>query len=71
MSRLLFMTEAIVKDSTAHQARGFDTNAWLNRWIAIPQPALGGRPPVDLFGSKEGEASVVRILGALRSGSYQ
>lgn len=71
MSRLFRKAQEIVEDSTAHEARGFDTAAWLKRWVLIPQPALCGRPPADLLGSKEGEASVIRVLGALRSGAYQ
>ena len=69
-SRLLAMAQKIVDNSTAHEAEGFDTAAWLDRWIQLPQPALGGRRPAELMDSAEGYRAVARALGAIESGVY-
>lgn len=71
MRRLLAKARDIVADSNAAAAVGFDTEGWLNDWVRTPIPALRGRRPVELLGTKAGEAAVVRVLGAIRSGAYQ
>jgi putative toxin-antitoxin system antitoxin component (TIGR02293 family) len=71
MMRLLCMAEEIVANSTASQARGFDSAKWLGQWIERPQPALGGRKPADLIDTPTGVELVARLLGALESGAYQ
>ena len=69
-SRLLALAQAIVDNSTAPEAEGFDTAAWLDRWIQLPQPALGGRRPAELMDSVEGFRAVARTLGAIESGVF-
>lgn len=71
LARLLSMAKDIVENSTAPEAKGFDAAKWLGQWIERPQPALGGRKPADLVGTPTGLAMVVRVLGAIESGSYQ
>ncbi len=70
-SRLLSQAQKIVDNSTAAEAKNFDVSKWLNEWIELPQPALGGRKPVEMIDTDDGLGKVERILGAIASGSYQ
>jgi hypothetical protein len=69
--RLLSRAEAVAAQSRADGVRGFDTARWLGRWIEQPQPALGGCCPAALLSTPDGAEAVMRVLGALESGSYQ
>ena len=69
--RLLAIVEAIVANSTAEGAKGFDAPQWLGRWIERPQPSLGGRKPADLLDTPSGIGVVARLLGAIESGAYR
>lgn len=69
--RLLAIVEAIVADSTAEEAKGFDAPQWLGRWIERPQPSLGGRKPADLLDTPSGLGVVARLLGSIESGAYR
>ena len=71
MVKLLGMAQDIVHDSTAKQAKDFDSVKWLGLWIEQPQPALGGRKPADLLDTPTGVGMVARVLGAIQSGAYQ
>ena len=71
MMRLLCLAEEIAANSTASQAKGFDSAKWLGQWIERPQPALGGRKPADLIDTPTGVELVARLLGSLESGAYQ
>ena len=71
MVKLLGIAREIVDDSTAKEARGFDAAKWLGQWIERPQPSLGGRKPADLLNTPTGVEIVARLLGSIRSGSYQ
>ena len=71
MVKLLCIAQDIVHDSTAEGARDFDTAKWLDHWIELPQPALGGRKPVDLLDTAKGVEAVVHLLGSIQSGAYQ
>ena len=71
MVKLLGMAQDIVHDSTAKQAKDFDSVKWLGLWIEQPQPALGGRKPADLLDTPTGVDMVARVLGAIQSGAYQ
>ena len=71
MVKLLGMAQNIVRDSTAKQAKDFDSVKWLGLWIEQPQPALGGRKPADLLDTPTGVGMVARVLGAIQSGAYQ
>lgn len=52
-------------------AQGFDVERWVGQWIQRPQPALGGLAPAELMDTPSGRASVMRVLGAVQSGTYQ
>ena len=70
MAKLLGIAQDIVQDSTSPEAEGFDTAKWLGQWIERPQPALGGRKPVDFLDTPTGVEMVAQVLGAVRSGAY-
>ena len=70
MLKLLGMAQSIVENSTAPQAREFDTAKWLGQWIERPQPALGGKRPAELLDTPTGIDMVSRVLGAIESGAY-
>lgn len=70
MIKLLGIAQDIVDDSTAAEARNFDTVKWLGQWIERPQAALGGRKPADYLDTPTGVEIVTQLLGAIRSGAY-
>ena len=69
--KLLAIAKEIVANSTAAEAKNFDTEAWLGQWIERSQPALGGRKPADLLDTPTGFEMVARLLGSIESGAYQ
>lgn len=71
MVKLLSVAQDIVDDSTAPEAKNFDTVKWLGNWMERPQPALGGRKPFEFLDSPTGVSIVAKVLGAMRSGAYQ
>jgi hypothetical protein len=71
MDELIAKAAAIVANSTAPEAKGFDAEKWLARWIETPQPALGGRKPSELLDTPQCAEAVLRLLGAIESGAYQ
>lgn len=70
MIKLLGIAQDIVQDSTAAEAKGFDTVKWLGQWIERPQAALGGRKPSEYLDTPTGVEIVAQLLGAMRSGAY-
>jgi len=70
MIKLLGIAQDIVDDSTADEARTFDTVKWLGQWIERPQAALGGRKPADYLDTPTGLQIVTQLLGTIRSGAY-
>ncbi len=71
IARLLGIAKEIVENSTAAEARGFDSAKWLGQWLETPQPALGGRMPATLIDTPTGLEVVSKLLGAIESGAYQ
>jgi len=71
MVRLLGIADRIVANSTAKEARSFDSAKWLGQWIERAQPSLGGRKPADLLDTPTGVEVVARLLGSIESGAYQ
>lgn len=71
MVKLLGIAKEIVSNSTAAEAKDFDTAKWLGEWIERPQPSLGGRKPTDMLDTPTGVEIVARLLGSIASGSYQ
>lgn len=71
LARLLAIAREIVDESTAADARAFDSTRWLGQWLELSQPALGGRRAADLIDTPTGLELVARLLGATASGAYQ
>ena len=70
MIKLLGIARDLVQDSTAAEAKDFDSVKWLGQWLERPQPALGGHKAADYLDTPTGVEIVARLLGALRSGAY-
>jgi len=68
IAKLVGQLEAIVQDSG--DPKGFDSTAWMARWLNDPLPALGGARPIDLMDTMEGQALVSTLLAQLQSGAY-
>jgi putative toxin-antitoxin system antitoxin component (TIGR02293 family) len=71
VAKLLGIATAIVENSTSPEANGFDSAEWFGQWLERPQPAFGGRKPVDLIDTPTGVKMVAKLLGAIESGAYQ
>lgn len=71
MVELLAQAQAMADNSTAEEAKTFDSAKWLGKWIELPLPALGGNKPADVIESPTGLAVVKRLLGSIESGAYQ
>lgn len=69
--RLLGLAQDVVQDCAPEDAEPFDVGMWLGRWIQTPQPSLGGRKPAEILDTPTGFALSTKLLGALRSNSYQ
>ncbi len=67
-ARLVGQLEAMVEETG--DAAGFDARAWMARWLSEPLPALGGRRPVDLMDTMEGQGIVSTALAQAESGAY-
>jgi putative toxin-antitoxin system antitoxin component (TIGR02293 family) len=68
MAKLIGQLEAMVEESG--DAAGFDAAAWMSRWLREPLPALGGRCPVELLDTMEGQALIADALAQIQSGAY-
>ena len=71
MVKLLGIAQSMVENSTAVEAKQFDSAKWLGRWLERPQFALGGRKAADLIDTPTGIEVVSRLLGSIESGAYQ
>lgn len=67
-AKLVGQLEAMVQESG--EPAGFDSGAWLARWLTEPLPALGGKRPADLIDTMEGQGLVSAALARLQSGAY-
>ncbi len=68
IAKLVGQLEAMVEESG--DATGFDSAAWMARWLTEPLPALGGARPVELMDTMEGQALVSTALSQVQSGTY-
>ena len=68
IAKLVGQLEAILEESG--DPAGFDATAWMSRWLQEPLPAIGGRRPVDLMDTMEGQALVSRELAQIQAGAY-
>lgn len=49
---------------------GFDALQWVEDWLAVPLPALGGRIPNEQLDTEEGREQVVNLFHRIQSGAY-
>lgn len=68
LAKLIGQLEAMLED--AGSAEAFDAPAWMSQWLREPLPALGGRKPIDLLDTLEGQSLVSRALSQIQSGAY-
>lgn len=68
VARLVGQLEALVEESG--DPDGFDAAVWMSRWLNDPLPALGGRRPIELMDTMEGQALVSNALARIQSGAY-
>lgn len=68
VGRLLGQVEAMIEESG--NPKGFDTSAWLTRWLGEPLSALGGARPLELLDTIEGQRLVSEALARMQSGAY-
>jgi putative toxin-antitoxin system antitoxin component (TIGR02293 family) len=68
LATLIGQVEALVAEQGAPE--GFDAAKWFRDWMKQPVPALGGRKPVELLDTKEGQQIVSGLLDAIRAGAY-
>lgn len=69
--RLVHRALEVVAQVDIRSRNEFDACKWLGQWLALPQPALGGRAPAAFMDTPTGRAVVLRTLGALCSDAYQ
>jgi putative toxin-antitoxin system antitoxin component (TIGR02293 family) len=67
-AKLMGQLQAMIQESG--NPEGFDSVAWMSRWLNDPIPALGGARPIDLMDTMEGQALVSTTLAQLQSGAY-
>ena len=68
LATLIGQVETLVEEQGA--PAGFDAAKWFRDWMRQPVPALGGRKPVELLDTKEGQQIVSGLLDAIRAGAY-
>jgi putative toxin-antitoxin system antitoxin component (TIGR02293 family) len=68
MAKLVGQLEAMIQASG--NPEGFDATGWMSRWLQAPLPALGGRRPMDLMDTMEGQALVSATLAQMQGGAY-
>jgi putative toxin-antitoxin system antitoxin component (TIGR02293 family) len=68
IAKLVGQLEAMVEESG--DPEGFDAPAWLSQWLRQPLPAFGGRKPIELLDTIEGQSLVAQALSRIQSGAY-
>lgn len=60
--------KAMVEHSGA--PANFDASKWVHDWVRQEVPALDGKRPLDLLGTREGSQLVLITLARMQSGAY-
>jgi putative toxin-antitoxin system antitoxin component (TIGR02293 family) len=68
LAALIGQVETLAEEQGA--PAGFDAAKWFRDWMRQPVPALGGRRPVELLDTREGQRIVSELLDAIRAGAY-
>ena len=73
IARLVGQLETMIQKSGIQEsgdAEGFDAARWMSRWLQEPLPSLGGRRPLDLMDTMEGQGLVSAALSQVQSAAY-
>lgn len=68
LQRLLDQVSNMVEGSG--QVEDFDAGSWMGVWMRQPNPALGGRQPLDYLGTVTGQRVLSQLLAQMQSGAY-
>jgi putative toxin-antitoxin system antitoxin component (TIGR02293 family) len=68
MARLVGQVQAMVNESG--NPKSFNAAEWVARWLEEPLAARGGRRPVELMDTTEGQAIVSNLIARVQSGAY-
>lgn len=72
--RLLYVMDIIEQVQEMVERSGdasdFDASRWVADWLETPNPALGGKRPVEYLDTNEGAQIVRRVLAQMESGAY-
>ena len=68
LARLVGQVETMVRESG--DPAGFDAARWVSAWLKQPNPALGGRRPIELMDTVTGQEVVSGLLTRMQSGAY-
>lgn len=68
IAQLVEQAGRIVQESG--DSEDFDAAAWVEAWLDVPHPALGGRRPRDFANTDEGFALLSSLLAAQQSSVY-
>jgi putative toxin-antitoxin system antitoxin component (TIGR02293 family) len=68
IARLVGQVQAMVEESG--NPDGFDAAEWVSRWLREPVAALGGKRPLDLLDTMEGQSLVSQALARMQTGAY-
>jgi len=68
LAKLVGQVETMVRESG--DPTGFDAARWVSAWLNQPNPALGGRRPIELMGTVTGQEVVSGLLARMQSGAY-
>ena len=67
-ARLIEQVETLLQQSGNWDQ--FDAADWVDRWLRRPNHALGGASPELYLNSRDGEAVLSSLIGAMAAGSY-
>ena len=70
IARLVGQLETMIQESGMRRGCGATTPQWMSRWLQEPLPSLGGRRPLDLMDTMEGQGLVSAALSQVQSGAY-
>lgn len=68
LATLIGQVESMLGEQAA--PNGIEAGKWFYKWAEDPIPALGGKAPVELLDTKEGQQVVATLLGAIGAGTY-
>lgn len=67
IAKLIGQIQTWVEESG--ELQGVDAAKWVAKWIATPQPALGGKWPNELIDTADGRRLVSDLVARMQSGA--